>query len=94
MLGVQIENVVYTWEIHTQRLLLVIDKYMADYKVSWYPQFSYVLNIKVLFFFKTWRITVVGRIIEMITCQIMNVTSFYNDAACILEKSEVTEGWE
>lgn len=52
MLGVQIENVVYTWEIHTPRLLLVIDKYMADYKVSWYPQFSYVLNIKVLFFLK------------------------------------------
>lgn len=51
MLGVQIENVVCTWEIHAPRLLLVIDIYKADYKVSWYPQFSYVLNIKVLFFF-------------------------------------------
>lgn len=41
-----------------------------------------------------WRIAVVGRSIEMIACQITDVISSHKDAVHILEKLEVTEGWE
>lgn len=44
--------------------------------------------------FFMWRIIAVGRIMEMIPSQIMDVTSSYEDAVHILEKFEVTEGWE
>lgn len=41
-----------------------------------------------------WRITVIGKSIEMITCQITDVISSYKDAVCILETFKVTKNWE